>query len=477
MRSRTKKIVRKLSLFLILATAVLTRVHNNAHSSDLDIDNHFNDSLSDNLLLHTMGLGINAPIHSVPSLENRIPNKEEFETRGRKLLDEYDDVLKEIQAQEKPQTPKKNKKNITSHITKHKSRHPSPPVERNLMQVMQQPVTYLQSVPQQQILTQPQIVSTPQILNTQPMMTLGQPQYVSTLNNIQQPQIMQNPQLLQNQQMESPEPQLNNDPVDSTEKEQWKKALWDKIKKENGVPTDTKPTKQVTATRKQRKLVHHGHNRARKNSRPKTKSFKKSKSHNRAAVTNQAILNKVRKDRKAHKTQVRRKNLKRMKSKLKIGKNKNNKHRSLFWKRRDPNAEKLRRFKLQIKREKEAKAKRKRLRDMRRNNVLMQKQLLLKLRKNALNTERRKTFDAIRAKKVRGAANKWNRTYVYNTILMTEKYLYNSHRKKLQKNLAKIRKAEANAIQDIEKFYEDKFLDPDREDDPAQVQKFHVFGD
>ena len=42
---------------------------------------------------------------------------------------------------------------------------------------------------------------------------------------------------------------------------------------------------------------------------------------------------------------------------------------------------------------------------------------------------------------------------------------------------ADIRKAEANAIQDIEKFYEDKFLDPDREDDPAHVQQFHVFGD
>ena len=129
-----------------------------------------------------------------------------------------------------------------------------------------------------------------------------------------------------------------------------------------------------------------------------------------------------------------------------------------------------------MKKEKAARKARMKKRKMMKNNKLMQKNLVKRLAKNALTMETRKKFDSKRAKMVRGSAKRWNRTYVYNTILMTEKLLYRVHRKKIKIRIANARKAEAKAVEDIESFYEDRYLDPDAELDPNRVEQFHIFG-
>lgn len=519
MRTRTKKIVKRGLLLFFLVCIAKSRVYVPSDDSELDINNQFGDSLSDNLLMHTMRPSFNSHRHRVPSLQNKMLDRDDMENEGRRLLDEYDDVLEEMEAQDSDKPEKSKAASVSGSKSKDakekreldkvdksprkQSKGKSSPVERNLLQVMQPQMTYLQPM------------SSPQYVNSQPMMTnqrlvtVAQPQMMTSV-------VQQQPQLMQTYQPSAVANMTTaNMGVGTPDKEQWKQALWAKINNEHGKEGE------LQATRKQRKLNHNGHTRTHSRGN-KSKLHGKRRNRSTKGVSKRDILGRVRKNRKARKNQVKQENLSRMRRKIqnmKIGQisSKKGKHnRELWWwkkkkkrrssrrrnsrsrnsrhhnsrhrnsrhhqqhrhrrRRQDKNLIKLRKYKKQMKKEKAARKARMKKRKMMKNNKLMQKNLVKRLAKNALTMESRKKFDSKRAKMVRGSAKRWNRTYVYNTILMTEKLLYKVHRKKIKIRIANARKAESKAVEDIESFYEDRFLDPDAELDPNRVEQFHIFG-
>ena len=96
------------------------------------------------------------------------------------------------------------------------------------------------------------------------------------------------------------------------------------------------------------------------------------------------------------------------------------------------------------------------------------------LRKAKLHMMSREKFDALREYKVKYAAELWNRTFIYDSVLLIERDLYDGHKDKVEERMKQAEKLEAKATKDIEEFY-NKYYGKDPDLIKADDLVHHIF--
>ena len=97
-----------------------------------------------------------------------------------------------------------------------------------------------------------------------------------------------------------------------------------------------------------------------------------------------------------------------------------------------------------------------------------------KLRKAKLAAISREKFDNKREEMVKSAAEKWNRTFIYDAVLMEERRLYDEHKKMVKERMDNAEEQEEEATRDIEEFY-NKYFGKDSDEIKAEDLVHHIF--
>ena len=97
-----------------------------------------------------------------------------------------------------------------------------------------------------------------------------------------------------------------------------------------------------------------------------------------------------------------------------------------------------------------------------------------RLRKAKLAQLNREKFDNKREKMVKSAAEKWNRTFIYDSVLMVERMLYEKHKKILMESMKRSAELEAQSTKDIDEFY-NKYFEKDSNEIKDEDLIHHIF--
>ena len=100
--------------------------------------------------------------------------------------------------------------------------------------------------------------------------------------------------------------------------------------------------------------------------------------------------------------------------------------------------------------------------------------LATKLRKAKIHMMSREKFDTLREYKVKSAAELWNRTFIYDSVLMIERDLYDTHKQSVQEKMEKAAQVEAKVTADINEFY-NKYYEKDPEKIKEEDLIHHIF--
>ena len=374
-----------------------------------DITNEFSDQINDNLLSRTLSEGRRdnqmAYKQAGLQLQNKSIDRNKMDSVGKKLLDKYNEAIKEI----------KEEKKSTSDIKQEKAqqdlkKNATGPQERRLYQTYAAPM----------MMAQPQIAyQQPQIAYQQPPITYQQPQmmqqqYVSQprtmynntvpVNNQQVTNNVQtaNPSAIQTLEVKADTPSATDQKLDD------KKAVANTdTTKPLTVKTDTKKdAKRKLWRRRRRRRKRRRHHRGRHRGRHRHHRGRHGHRHRRRRMTPaQRYAKKIR---------------------------------------------------------------------SKRNMTLMNQSLKLKLQKAQISLQSRGKFDRLREKKLKGAAELWTRTFIYDAVLLTEKILYQKHRKSVKSKMAASAKGEAQETIDIAKFY-NKYYGKSPDEYKAEDLQFHIF--
>jgi hypothetical protein len=414
-----------------------------------DFMTHFSENLSNDLLTNTLSSGITDSNKALKdaglTLQNNIINKGEIDQEGRKLIQEYDEALENTQEVAKTveeQSGSQKKGNWGNE-------------ERRLTQVYYQPPVQQVQAVQPVTLAQPQYVYSQVGVPNQPVYQVAPPQNIVTPPPTQQ--IVTPMTVPQNQNVVNP-PSKIEDKQKTISKTEVTKEIKPKPvkKKETKSSVEAVKVSKKSNVKKIKNTLKKG-NRflwrwKRRGPRPRPRRrrwWERRKTHaeimqerknlhqwkhghtllhNHHPVNSQAFHN-----------------------------HNENYYRNRFDRKYNPH------FMYNLKKVRHPK------------NIRQIKSILAtKLRKAKIHMMSREKFDTLREYKVKSAAELWNRTFIYDSVLMIERDLYDTHKQSVQEKMEKAAQVEAKVTADINEFY-NKYYEKDPEKIKEEDLIHHIF--
>ena len=117
----------------------------------------------------------------------------------------------------------------------------------------------------------------------------------------------------------------------------------------------------------------------------------------------------------------------------------------------------------------------KRMRSLK-NRQNLKRTLQLKLKKNKFNDMNQQEFEKKYELKLKSATELWNRTFIYDAVLLTEKILYEDHQKMVDNRIKIDEEEEKKLTLDIEEFY-NKYKGKKLKEIPESALDLHIFLD
>jgi len=405
-----------------------------------DLMTKFSDNLNNDLLSNTLSTGINDSNKTYRqaglSLQNRIINRDEIDREGRKLVEEYDKALE--QTREIQQVAKKQGNTQETGNWGQKE-----PQERRLLQMTPSPV------------------STP--TQMQPVM-MAQPQYI--YNPMTPAPTMYQMPVTPMMQQRVPVAQAVSTPTVEKKEE---KEVEKKVETKEEKPDVKEDKKKSVKTNTTKKVI-------------KTEGFKWWKHKNRKLFWNRRRRRHHHR-RRHHRRRHHRRHHHRRRHNHHLEHRKNmhqlfyghrylhnphhvrsphfHKHNKAYYRNRyhhiyNPHYY----YYLKVRRPK--------------NMNYMKTTVTSKLQKAKIAMMNREKFDKEHEKRIKSAAELWNRTFIYDSVLLIERQLYEGHQKQVKQRMQQAAKLEAKATADIQEFYNKYF-----EKDPSEIKKedlvHHIF--
>ena len=470
----------KLLLFFTLIIQISTRVyvpHIVQKTPQMDFMTRFSDNFNNDLLTNTLSMGINDSNKTYKdaglSLQNKIINKEEMDTEGRKLVQEYNSAL------DKTQQVDKEAQN-EGFTQEHGNWGNQIPEERQLTQIMVPQQSQPVMVPQQ---SQPIMVQRPQYFynqipsGNQPMYTVNQ---AMPVQNVVNPSLNFSPtpglipaQSIAMQSVLTPTSNAQNNivsednktnDINNTDKDIKKSdeddniLAWAKKSKKNGrkLKKNKKKVKKNKKKSKKNKKLKSRHLR-RRFRRPRRRSHgRRPPPHRHNPHNHNPQFNHYHHIHDKGRRHITHQDRDKMNwHKLFYGHeyvhNRHNVrtksfvlHNKAYYENRyHPYWNRYYKYYLKVRKP---------------NNMNLKKnQFNARLRKAKLAQLNREKFDNKREKMVKSAAEKWNRTFIYDSVLMVERMLYEKHKKILMESMKRSAELEAQSTKDIDEFYNKYF--------------------
>ena len=427
-----------LLVILTLSIQISTRVyvpHVKTKNPQMDFLTRFSDNLNNDLLTNTLSRGIDDSNHALRdaglSLENKIINKKEMDNEGRKLVEEYDSALNNTRKVEE-EAEKKG-------IAERGDWGEESPEERQLTQIVVPQTT------QPVMMTQPQYFYNQIPQNTQPMYTVSSTPGLIPGQTVPLQSVMTQVQA----------------PVQAPVKAAIVKADKPKETSEKKIlkVKETKPEeKTVVEPKHDDKLAW-----AKKDKGRKLRRWRRRRRHHHLQFKKNLRIPRGRRPGKfeppyhhPHSPYYQR----RISHNQKLRENHHKVYKGHFYLHNHHRVN-TRHFHLHNKRYYANRYHHiynkyyiyyKKVRGIK--NMNMKKALFVsKLRKAKLAAISRRKFDNKREEMVKSAAEKWNRTFIYDAVLMEERMIYDKHKKMVKERMDMAEKNEAKATQDIEEFY------------------------
>lgn len=392
----------------------------------------FSQNLNNDLLTNTLSSGIDASNKSLKdaglTLQNHIINKSEMDQEGRKLIQQYNEAITDTREVDQHAREEGVSK-------KHANWGNKEPEERRLTQVyVSQPLQQMQPVtiaPQQPQLVYPSMVqSAPQVYQVaspQPVVAVPQMQQVAAPVQVASPK-MATPQAVTVPKVPEKKesvvtPEVAPKPVKkkTIKPKKEKKTTLKKVKK-----SSKKGNRKLRWRRRRRRRRHHHHWDWRKHAHQHR--YGHMLLHNNHRVNTKAY----------------------------------HKHNEKYYKYRyHPQHNPYHHFYT-----------RKVRKPVNMKNI--RSVLTKKLRKAKIHMMSREKFDALREYKVKYAAELWNRTFIYDSVLLIEQDLYSDHREKVEEKMKRAEELEAKATKDIEEFY-NKYYEKDPDEIKEEDLVHHIF--
>lgn len=425
-----------------------------------DFMSRFSDNLSNDLLTHTISSGIedsNKALRQAGlTLQNKIINRNEFDQESRKLVEEYDKAIQ--QTQDVNQTAK------DKGVYEQGDWGDQGPQERRLTQVAVAPQT-----PQVVYSTQPQYFYSP-VSTPQPVLRMSP-------GSIQLQPVPQNSGMVA-----APVVALANQKSTVKATEDKKESVLKKQKESTESTKNDKKTNKVKkvkksqkknrslrrkrrksrSTQKGRKLRHHRHrhrhHRHRHHNRHHHNRHRHRHHHHRRHHHNHHHNHHIRHQKYWHKVRFGHEylhNHHRVNTPQYIRHNKN------YYKNRyHPQWNPYYYYYLKVRKHK--------------NMNYMKQTVTTKLQKAKLAMITREKFDREHEKRIKAAAEMWNRTFIYDSVLLIEKDLYDVHKKAVKKRMSQAAKLHKKATKDIEEFY-NKYYEKNPEEIKEEDLIHHIF--
>ena len=451
-----------LIVILTLSSQISARVYvphiENKHP-EMDFMTRFSDNLNNDLLTNTVSMGINDSNKALKAagltLQNKIINKEEMDTEGRRLVQEYDSALTNTQKVEQ-EAEKKG-------FAERGNWGERSPEERQLTQVV------VPQQPQPVMMTQPQYFYNQIPQNVQPMYTVAQtpnliPSQVVPVQSVMSP--------VKSEVKAEVKTEVKTDQTPETVSE--KKSLKvEENKKEKTVEEPKKVDKLAWAKKKKGRKLRRRRRRRRWGWRRPPLQYKKNRRIPRGSRPGkfEPSYN------HPHSPYYQRRITHRQKER--------DNHKKVYYGHfyhHNPHRVNTRQFHLHNKRYYKNRYHHiynkyyiyyKKVRGIK--NMNLKKALFVsKLRKAKLAAISREKFDNKREEMVKSAAEKWNRTFIYDAVLMEERRLYDEHKKMVKERMDNAEEQEEEATRDIEEFY-NKYFGKDSDEIKAEDLVHHIF--
>ena len=384
-----------------------------------DFDNSFSDELNDNLLFKTFNQGEISREKAYKgaglTLQNKIINRRELDSAGRKLIQEYDTALKTV-------------KNNNISKNKGKSSQKESPQERGLLQV---------ATPQTKMI---------------PPKVVYQPQYIP-MNSVQQftPNYIQAPQTIANY-VRAPQSNAGYVQVQVPQNS----ANYVQIPMGNPVNQETQSLQNEQQTNQNSQIENTDTKKS-----IKTNNSKKEANKKHLGVISKSDDDKTKRKlyyrRRSRRSRSRRSRSRRSRSRR--SRSRRSRSRRRRPRRRRPRGPPYNPYKAYR---------------SKKNIAIITNALKKKLAKSKLNVANRVRFDIEKEKKIRGAAEKWTRTFIYDAVLLTEKTLYEQHSKEVKFRMKNSSTAESEAKKGIDEFY-NKYYGVDKDQIKPEDLVHHVF--